>query len=555
MSFRSETKYINDATFVVIDVETTGQSAYTGRMTEIGMVKVIDGQIVDEYSTLINPGQFIPAFITQLTGITNEMVFSAPKFSDIQSKVRNFLGDGIFTAHNVNFDYEFVNQSFLRDTGKELTNERLCTCKLARRLVPILKSKSLESLIHHFNIKVESRHRALDDARVAAFLLNHFTDIVENKYELETLDDLLGFQNKQVFHVKKPPKNFVKIWEFLETLPNRPGVYFMYDKDEALIYIGKAKILKDRVSSYFHYNSGHSDKVFEMVRQIRSIKFEETDSELSALLLEEKLIKKHKPLYNTAQKRYRRYPFLKITMGEIFPYLDWDYNIEDDGSEYYGPFINRDHIESFLEMLNKLFKLRECRELKRNNRMRCIYPELNRCMAPCVNNDVQKYKDEIQNIRTFLSGNYEDLFKQFENIMLERANELRFEEAAEMRDKIKMVKYFVDRHKFFPSSINNANFVVIIPLERTSFELFLIKNGKVLTTTKYDKFDEKKIISLLNEYCFEESLFREKKIIPETAKLKILLGWVYKNYKEVKIINYQDKNLKETIEEIKNSMG
>jgi DNA polymerase-3 subunit epsilon len=552
----NELKYISETQFVVIDVETTGQNAVLGRITEIAMVKVIDGQIVDEYSTLINPEQFIPPYITQMTGITNEMVFTAPKFKEVRGRILSFLGDNIFTAHNVNFDFGFVNHSFLRDANISLTNTKLCTCRLARRLLPTLRHKSLDSLINHFHIRVENRHRALDDARATAFLLIHFLETLENKYSIELLDDLISFQYKKVFQIKKPPKNFSKVKETVENLFPQPGIYRFYDKYEYLIYIGKAKNLKDRVSSYFYHNVGHSPKIMEMVRKVHSIKYEVTGSELSALLLEEKLIKKNKPYYNSAQKRLRKYPFLKIDLSDEFPFLDWSYEIKNDGSEYFGPFISRNHIESFIEALNKIFKLRECKDKVLREKGRCIYPDLERCMAPCENGNKGKYWEEIQKIRNFLYGKNDDLLKRFEDIMVERSKNYRFEEAAELRDKIKLIKFFIKRQRYLPSSVNNSNFIVVVPCYRTSFEIFIIKMGKFIHSELFTKYNEEKTRLFIQNIFSNVTLFDREYSKFDPDLMQIIMCWVNRNYNIIKIINFnEESNLEEILKEIKNYLN
>lgn len=539
-------KYINDASFVVIDVETTGQSAQYGRITEIGMVKVIDGEVVDEYSTLINPEQFIPKFITDMTGISNEMVAIAPKFSEVKSRIQSFLGDGVFVAHNVSFDYNFVNTSFVREGLKPIFNETLCTVRIARRLLPTTKSKSLESLINYYGIKVKDRHRALDDAKATAQILITFLETLENKYEIETLSDVIAFQYKNVFKLKKPPKNFLALKDTLEDIPEKPGVYFMYNKYNTLIYIGKSKNLKERVDSYFYHNTGHTPKVFEMVRYVQSIKYETTGSELSALLLESELIKKNKPMYNSASKRYRKYPFLKINITDKYPVLSWDYNITDDGSAYYGPFTNREHIEIFLDTLNKLFKLRECNDVNFCKKKNCMYSDINRCLAPCVTNDEIAYREEISKVISFLNGKMNGILTRFTESMNEKAENLQFEEAAEIRDKIALIDKFISKHQYLPYSINDANFVIIVPLIRKSFELFIVKNSKLLKSVVFDSYNDKKISKLLDENHFQDDLFSGKYTKKDFHQFQIILSWIYKNRDSAKVIDING-NTKETL--------
>jgi DNA polymerase-3 subunit epsilon len=545
-----QNKYINDVEFVVVDVETTGNSAQLGRITEIGMVKIVDGEIVDEYSSLINPELFIPNFITNITGITNEMVAQAPKFDEVKSRIKTFLGDAVFVAHNVQFDCGFLNASFIRSGLNQITNNLLCTVRLARRLLPTTKSKSLESLINYYGINVSDRHRALADAKATSEILIRFLEIMESRYDIETLTEIIGFQYKSVFKLKKPPKYFSQIKQNIENIPEVPGVYFMYDKHEDLIYVGKGKNLKERIESYFYHNTGHTPKVFEMVRKVQQIKYEVTNSELSALLRESELIKKFRPPYNRVSRRYRKYPFLKINLSEKYPILCWDYNITDDGSAYYGPFTNRYHVEIFLETLNRLFKLRECTNFAFARSTGCLYADINRCLAPCVTEDKEGYQNEINNLVCFLNGKMNNILDSFVNMMQEKANDLKFEEAAEIRDKITIIQKFIVKHQYLPYSIGDANFLLIVPCYRKSFELFFIRNSKLLKLALFEKFCRNKIIDILKSSYPSEDLFDGKYTKKDFHQFQIILSWVYKNINSVKIININDNPVENVLSEI-----
>ena len=170
----------------------------------------------------------------------------------------------------------------------------------------------LFSLSQYYGIKVKQRHRALDDARTTAQILIIFLRDLENDYGIETLDELLSFQYKKIYEKSAIPANIKRIKTDLKTIPTRPGVYFMKSREDELLYIGKAKNLHDRVNSYFYHNTSHTHKVRKMIRQVHKVEYERTGSELSALILESRLIKKFKPRYNSATKRYGRFPFIKL---------------------------------------------------------------------------------------------------------------------------------------------------------------------------------------------------------------------------------------------------
>jgi DNA polymerase-3 subunit alpha (Gram-positive type) len=185
---------LHAATFVVVDVETTGISAREGGITEIAMLKVRNGLIFDEFVSLVDPEMSIPYSITVLTGIDDEMVAGAPKAREIAPSIAEFMGDSIFTAHNASFDLGFVNSTLVKGSLPALSCEVLCTCKLARRLMPRLKSKSLGPLAMAMGINNHQRHRAAGDAYTTAQILIRFLNRLESEFDVEDVEGLMRFQ-------------------------------------------------------------------------------------------------------------------------------------------------------------------------------------------------------------------------------------------------------------------------------------------------------------------------------------------------------------------------
>ncbi len=188
-------QFINQGEFVVVDVETTGLSPIEDRITEIAMMKVKNGILLDEFSTLINPLVTIPSSITELTGIDNIMVADAPTAREVVPTIADFLEDTIFVAHNAPFDWGFVYHTAMRERGVKLTNPQLCTVKLSRRILPYLNSKALGPVTSALNIKIPERHRASGDAYATALVLVKFISFIQQKFEINTIEELLRYQN------------------------------------------------------------------------------------------------------------------------------------------------------------------------------------------------------------------------------------------------------------------------------------------------------------------------------------------------------------------------
>jgi DNA polymerase III subunit epsilon len=269
--------------YAIIDIETTGGNASRERITEIAIF-IHDGiKVVNEYSTLINPECKVPPFVARLTGITDEMLVNAPKFYEVARNIVEITEGCTFVAHNAAFDYSFVKQEFL-NLGYKYKKPVLCTVKMSRKLLPGHKSYSLGNLCNSLGIQITSRHRAAGDALATVKLFERLLCVDPTLNQIPT-DGLHPSLDRSVF----------------SRLPLAAGVYYFHDENGKLLYIGKSKNIHARVLSHFQNSS--TTKAIEMRANTTSISFEETGSELIALLLESDEIKKHKPLYNRLQRR------------------------------------------------------------------------------------------------------------------------------------------------------------------------------------------------------------------------------------------------------------
>ena len=312
--------------YAIIDVETTGTSAAHGKLTEIAIV-LHDGVAVKEsFTTLINPECSIPFHITRLTGITNEMVANAPKFYEVARKIIELTAGRIFVAHNAMFDYTFVKEEFKR-LGYEFKRKTICTVKLGRKLIPGHRSYSLGNICADLGIQITDRHRAIGDALATAKL---FEILVQQNNLLES-----SLFVQQTYPLSK---------EKIGSIPAKTGVYYFYDAHGSIIYIGKSKDIHQRVLT--HLSNSQTKKAIEMRDKIADISWEETGSELVALLLESSEIKKYKPLFNRSQRRsafnYGLFSFedsegyihLKINKIEVDEIPLTTFHFQQEGVEY-----------------------------------------------------------------------------------------------------------------------------------------------------------------------------------------------------------------------------
>jgi len=274
-------------TYTIIDVETTGQS---NRITEISIFKYDGNEIIDEFTSLINPQTQIPIYITTLTGIDNAMVANAPTFEEVAQDILNITQDTIFVAHNVNFDYNVIRNEF-KLLDLDFNRKKLCTVRLSRKLFPGFPSYSLGKLCKSLDINLTDRHRARGDAKATVVLF----DMLLKKDE--TGNVFSSFLNKSSREATLPSHLPTAVFN---AIPNTAGIYYFKNKVGEIIYIGKAKDLKKRVLSHFY---SKTQKSLDMCRETRDIDFELAGSELLALLMEDAAIKHHYPKFNKQAKR------------------------------------------------------------------------------------------------------------------------------------------------------------------------------------------------------------------------------------------------------------
>jgi len=276
--------------FSIIDIETTGGSPKRDKITEIAIYIHDGNKVIDSYVTLINPECSIPYFITGLTGIDDEMVKDSPKFYEVAQKIVEITNDTVFIAHNVGFDYGFILNEF-KNLGYDYKRKKLCTVQLSRKLLPGMGSYSLGKLCNNLNIEINGRHRAAGDALATVKLF----EILLKKDNNNLIKKLF---DKKIVNFTVPT---VIPNELITPLPEETGVYYFFDDDDSLIYIGKSKNIRSRVSS--HFSNNKTKKAVEMKQRIKRIDYNLTGSELIALLKESDEIKLELPIYNRAQRK------------------------------------------------------------------------------------------------------------------------------------------------------------------------------------------------------------------------------------------------------------
>mgnify|MGYP004712494557 CR=1 FL=1 len=278
--------------------------------------------------------------------------------------------------------------------------------------------------------------------------------------------------------------------EELKKLPDKPGVYLMHDKDDHIIYVGKAIVLKNRVRQYFQKSRNVSPKIARMIEQIAWFEYIVTDSELEALVLECNLIKEHNPKYNTMLKDGKSYPFLKATIQEEYPRFLLARQMKRDGAKYFGPFTSGAAIRDTIELLNKLFHLRNCRKVLPRDvgkERPCLYHQMGQCPAPCQGNvDREEYLENFGKALSFLNGNTKEVMADLQEKMECFARNMQFEEAAVYRDLIESVKRVTERQKITSDDNEDRDIIALARNEDEAVvQVFFIRGGKLIGREHY----------------------------------------------------------------------
>jgi DNA polymerase-3 subunit epsilon len=355
----------------VIDVETTGGSAKQERIIEFAVMVFDENGIIEEYETLINPEKSVPPFISHMTGITNEMLFDAPKFYEVAKKIIEITDNCIFVAHNVRFDYSFVTEEYF-NLGYTYTRKQLCTIKLFKKIFPGLKSYGLGNLIKHFEIEVESRHRAMADVKATYEIMQMALAQTNADTQLEKV------LNESIRDVKYPQA--VK-YDIINNLPEKTGIYFFYDESGQVIYVGKSINIKKRIKQHFQKINSKSNNLYSKTHKID---FELTGSELLACIREAEEIKHLRPELNRTLKK-SEYPYMIFAEQDRKGYISFKIrkSLKNESGVING-FSNLRAAKNYLEHLIEELEL--CRKVSglEDFGKECLNHKMGQCRGACV---------------------------------------------------------------------------------------------------------------------------------------------------------------------------
>lgn len=551
-----------DATrFVVVDVETTG-GTQGGRhnIIELAFVVVEDGVITQRHSSLVNPLENIPEFITTMTGISNDMVADAPLIHDAIAPLRNELlqPNTVFVAHNVGFDWKAVHQALQSLDGDVWDPPLLCTCKLSRRISNGLARHDLASVCEYYRVENAARHRALGDAEATAHVLVDMIQRAREEHQAETLVDLQTLQYVPRSPNAKELQARALMEPKLRDVPDVPGVYYFLNQQRKIIYVGKARNLQRRVRSYFTHSATMGRKVGRLVRNVRDVQWETTETELGALLLESHEIKRLLPRFNSAGRRYRSLPFIRIT-NEEFPRIDVVHDIDGSGADHYGPFRTEYLALRLVDMMRQANNIRTCEgPLKPRADFRpCFQYHIKRCAAPCA---LLQSKDEYQagvlQARQYLTHAEQGALTTLAAQMEEFAERLDFERAAMLRDAIREIQRATLHRHDRPLAVSDMNVVLLVATgdQHRTIEMFAMRNGRLrLQHVVGAATRAERLRSLLEPVVTQRAISAPFTQV-EVDQLRIITSWLHHNHREAVVVDVVEGDVDGAVRAIAEAM-
>src|SRR5512135_70999 len=325
-----------------------------------------------------------------------------------------------------------------------------------------------------------------------------------------------------------------KLQGILATLPAKPGCYLMKNADGTIIYVGKAISLRNRVRSYFHADASHDAKTRRLVREIADIEWILVGSELEALILEMNLIKKHRPKYNVRLKDDKRYPYIKVHWADPFPKVTVTRQMVEDGSRYFGPYTSAWAVYQTLDALRRIFPYLTCdRVITGQDKRACLYYDIKLCLAPCIGavNQAQ-YRQMISDLQEFLNGHSEPIMTRVQQDMEKASEELNFERAAALRDRLKAMQSIVERQKVvFASDYKDSDVIAMARADNEAcVQIFFIRGGKLIGREYFvlegteDASDKEVMAEFVKQFYTEAASIPQQVMLPQAIEEAQVIG-------------------------------
>ncbi|MBX3071749.1 MAG: GIY-YIG nuclease family protein [Thermomicrobiales bacterium] len=523
--------------FVALDVETTGLKPTAHRVIEIGMVRFQSGCEAGRYSQLVQPGRKLPQYITKLTGIRDDDLQSAPAFDEVAAEVEEFIGSGMIVGHNVEFDVRFISEELKRSGRQALINERLDTMSLGLSLLPNIRRPSLDKIASQLGMSPRKLHRALDDAELTSRCALLLLEIARDK-GIGSLEELRASAQRTPSRPREGVGRARAMIDasHLEQIPRCPGVYLMRDAADRIIYVGKAKNLRERVSSYYNQPLGYTRKMDGLAEAIARIDVERTGTELEALILEAQLIRRYQPRYNSALKAHEQYPYIRVTMSSPWPRICLAQKPADNGDRYFGPFQNRTAAKRAVDLLNSVLPLRTCpRSFKSATSLGspCLRLDLKQCLGPCVGQANRgAYLEAIGTALRFLEGRDDALIDEMHRQLEDAAATQDFETARQLRNGINTLTAISRTSRRIASDAFARHKVILLPaFDDRTVTVAIVATGRIWASVTAEVNDKPSALAERLDLAHQRLLDHGDPVLDRTTidDTAVVSRWIEKN--------------------------
>lgn len=519
---------LREATFVVVDLETSGGSPGQHAITEVGAVKVKGGEVLGEFQTLVNPQRAIEPYVQVLTGITDSMVTAAPTIDAVLPAFLEFAGltrahpQTIIVAHNARFDIGFLKAAAAQLDIVWPKHRTLDTVLLARRAIPRdeVPNYRLESLAMHLGSSTRPTHRALDDARATVDVLHAVFERLGN-LGVHSVDEALAL-SREVTAEQRRKRTLAT------DLPSTPGVYIFRDRTGEPLYVGKSRNIRRRVRDYFTASEPRK-RMREMVALAERVDALECAHDLEAQVRENRMIAALRPRYNRRSKDPGRAVWVKLT-AERFPRLSVVASWRDDGCPYLGPFPNRTAASAAIDAIHQALPMRRCtdRITATSAPSPCALAEIGRCIAPCDGTvDPDEYAAVIDPLQRAISSDAHGLVEPLLRRIEELSHKQRYEDASRLRDQaVALLRALVRTQRIAGlSSIPRAALAAANP--DGSWDIAVLRYGRLSAAAHADRASS--VVPIVEALSPSEQQFADspaESVGSSFEETEILAGWL-----------------------------
>jgi DNA polymerase-3 subunit epsilon len=505
---------LSQVTFCVVDLETTGGSPTDSQITEVGALKVLRGEVVGTFQTLVDPGEPVPAFIRLLTGIDDETLAEAPPIASVLPSFLEFSKDTVLVAHNARFDISFLNHALVSRGYDRLPNRVLDTAALARKILAgEVRNHRLATLAAHLRCAHQPCHRAFADVLATTDVLHHLIERVAG-FGVVTLEDLMSLSASRL------DGTFSKI-SLTEGLPSDAGVYRFLGSCGQTLYVGKATNLRQRVRSYFYGDPRR--KIKNLLRETQGITVEIHASPLEAEIAEARAIQREMPPYNRAGKGSASW-YLKATANGKAGKIAAARVPKDDGALYLGPFSSVKMVHTLIDGLRDAAPIHRCSEPRRCNG--CAFSEMNRCSGERPD----LHLDEVKHLVDAMVRDPSPILAAIEHKMRLLSTRARFEEADEIRRRGALLERTLARRAKVASLLEAGEIAL-----RHGERVLLIRDAQLAAAGKLDGDIDMALMRLRGVavsspvQCFQTS--------EQMTEARVLSAWIDRHAEELEVLS------------------